>query len=104
MDYEQAITTAQTAVNALEAQNKSLFVSGWRPAVGWVCVAGLFYAFLLKPLFPWGMAVIYNMAGVVPVVPVLPDVPLADLLVLLGGMLGLGGFRSWEKVKGVATK
>jgi len=104
MDYDQAITSAQTAINALEAQNKSLFVSGWRPAVGWVCVSGLFYTFLLKPLFPWGMAVIYNMAGAAPVVPALPEVPMGDLLVLLGGMLGLGGLRTYEKVMGVASK
>jgi len=104
MDYDQAITTAQTAINALEAQNKSLFVSGWRPAVGWVCVCGLVYAFLFKPLFPWGMAVIYNMAGVAPVVPALPDIPMGDLLVLLGGMLGLGAMRSVDKYNGVASK
>jgi len=101
MDYDQAITAAQTAINALEAQNKSLFVSGWRPAVGWVCVSGLFYTFLLKPLFPWLAAVVCNFAGVAPVVPLLPEVPMGDLLVLLGGLLGLGGLRSYEKVKGV---
>jgi len=104
MDYDQAITAAQTAINALEAQNKSLFVSGWRPAVGWVCVCGLVYVFLFKPLFPWGMAVIYNMAGVAPVVPALPDVPMGDLLVLLGGMLGLGFMRSVDKYNGVSSK
>ena len=104
MDYDQAISTAQNAVNALEAQSKSLFVAGWRPAVGWVCVLGLFYTFLLKPLFPWFSAIISNLAGVAPVVPALPEVPTADLLVLLGGMLGLGGLRTYEKVMGVESK
>jgi hypothetical protein len=76
-----------------------MFVAGWRPAVGWVCVSGLFYTFLLKPIFPWAASVVCNIAGVSPVVPLLPEVPMGDLLVLLGGMLGFGGFRTFEKLK-----
>ena len=97
MDYDQAMATAQTAINQTEASNPSLFVSGWRPAVGWVCVSGLFYTFLLKPLFPWLATVICNVGGWESAVPPLPEVPMGDLIVLLGGMLGLGVLRTVEK-------
>lgn len=101
MDYEQAIITAQTSINALEAQNKSIFVSGWRPAVGWVCVSGMFYTFLLKPVLPWLVSAVCQISGAKFVLAPLPEVPMGDLIVLLGGMLGLGSLRSYEKVKGV---
>jgi hypothetical protein len=99
LDFEEKMATAQTAINAIEATNKSLFVSGWRPAVGWICAGGLFYTFMLKPILPWAAAVVCNIAGVNPVVPLLPEVPMGDLLVLLGGLLGLGGLRTFEKIK-----
>ena len=47
---ELAVMTAQTDINKEEAKNASLFVSGWRPAIGWVCALALFYQYLLKPL------------------------------------------------------
>jgi hypothetical protein len=97
LDYDQAITTAQTSINALEAQSKNLFVSGWRPAVGWVCVSGLFYTFLLKPLLPWVIAVGALIVGKTAGVPALPEVPMGDLIVLLMGMLGLGVLRTVDK-------
>jgi hypothetical protein len=96
LDFVQEMAKAQTAINALEAQNSNLFVSGWRPAVGWVCVAGLFYTFLLKPLLPWAINVLH-----ISIVGVLPDVPMADLIVLLSGMLGLSIMRSVDKYNGV---
>jgi hypothetical protein len=107
LDFELQMTQAQTAINALEAQNASIFVSGWRPAVGWVCVSGLFYTFLMKPIFPWAIQVggiIVGHAATVPIVPPLPEVPMGDLLVLLGGMLGLGVMRSYDKAQAPTIK
>jgi len=98
MDYELKMSQAQTAINQLEASNKSIFVSGWRPAVGWVCVLGLFYTFLLKPLLPWLITVSAGVFGMQSVAPALPEVPMGDLIILLGGMLGLGAMRSFEKI------
>lgn len=91
----------QNAVNLAEAQGSDKFASRWRPAVGWVCVLGLAYTFLLKPLLPWTIAVGALIVGRVSVVPPLPEVPMGDLLILLGGMLGLGTMRTFERVKGV---
>jgi len=104
MDYELKLVQAQTAINQLEASNKSIFVSGWRPAVGWVCVSGLFYTFLLKPLLPWVIGVGASATGMVSIVPPLPEVPMGDLIILLGGMLGLGAMRTAEKINGVSSK
>jgi len=104
LDFELKLVQAQTAINQLEAANSSLFVAGWRPAVGWVCVLGLFYTFLLKPLLPWCISVVAGVFGMQSTAPALPEVPMGDLLVLLGGMLGLGALRSFEKVQGVTSK
>jgi len=85
---------AQVDVNKAEAENPNLFVSGWRPGVGWICVAGLGFNFLAQPMLAW-FSTIYGW-------PVPPQLDISDLLTLLLGMLGLGGMRSFEKVKGVA--
>ena len=97
MTYQAEMTKAQTAINAVEAASTNLFVSGWRPAVGWVCVLGLAYVFILKPLLPWTVGVISAMVGHPTAIAARPDAPMGDLIVLLGGMLGLGAMRSVDK-------
>lgn len=92
-----AIMTAQTDINKTEAANASLFVSGWRPAIGWVCALALGYQYLFKPIvstiFPLFFA---NF----PQLPGLDD----NLWQLMMGMLGMGGLRTFEKINGVASK
>lgn len=88
------VVLEQIKVNAAEAMNPSLWVSGWRPGAGWCCVAGLGYTFLLQPLLSWASAV----WGF----PVPPSIDTEYLIYLLGAMLGIGGLRTVEKVKGVA--
>lgn len=85
---------AQTEVNRAEAQHASLFVAGWRPAAGWCCVAALAWHFIGQPIA--GAIVITAGMHVT-----LPSLDLEPLMVLLFGLLGLGGLRSWEKAKGV---
>lgn len=97
LHYSEEMSKAQTAINQVEAASSNLFVSGWRPAVGWVCVLGLGYCFLLKPLLPWTVGVISAVAGHPTAIAAMPDVPMGDLIVLLGGMLGLGVMRSVDK-------
>lgn len=94
LEIENQQLLAQTEINKVEAASASLFVSGWRPAVGWCCVLGLVYAFLIQPLCTWA-ASIWKFAT-----PPLLD--MSVLFQLLVGMLGLAGFRSWEKKEGVA--
>lgn len=85
----------QLNVNAAEAANTNLFVSGWRPFIGWVCGLGLATQFMVNPLVTW----IAALAGK-PVA--FPSLDLGTLLTLLFGMLGLGAMRSYEKVQGAS--
>lgn len=99
---DQAIDLAQIGVNSTEAQHTSVFVAGWRPAIGWVGAAAMAYQFLLYPLLTWGWALAqangYLPAGMQP-----PPMLDADALwVILSGILGIAGMRSFEKTKGVA--
>jgi hypothetical protein len=82
-------------VNAKEAASPHLFVSGWRPAVGWCCGAGFLWATIGQPVFSW--------VAVAKGWPAPPQIDTEVLLYVLGGMLGLGSLRSVEKIKG-ATK
>lgn len=85
---------AQLEVNKAEAAHKSMFVAGWRPFVGWVCGVSLLYHFLLSPLIVFG----FTITGVE---VVLPEFEFSQLSSILMGMLGLGGLRTFEKMKGV---
>jgi hypothetical protein len=93
---ELALMGGQLEINKAEAANPSVFVSGWRPFVGWVCGFGLVYAFIGDPILSWASN-IYDF-------PVPPSLDLGTLLTVLGGLLGLGGLRTYEKVNGVAAK
>ena len=92
-DFQKAM--GQLEVNKAEAQHASLFVAGWRPAVGWICVVGLAYNFLAYPLLTWLVAA--TGAEINP-----PPLLSENLMELVLGMLGLGALRSFEKFKGVA--
>lgn len=95
--FAMALTVmqGQMATNTAEAANPSVFVSGWRPFVGWVCGSGFAMQFVVAPLLTWGSTLYGH-----PVT--LPGLDIDTLLTLLAGMLGLGGLRSFERVKGVA--
>lgn len=86
---------AQMEVNKAEAASGSVFVSGWRPAIGWVLAAAVAYTYLLVPLGVW--------LGFVIGKP-LPKPPVLDgnLWELMFALLGMGGLRTLEKLKGVA--
>ena len=95
---EEPITRVVVAVatNTADDVQPSPFTSNWRPAIGWVCVAALACQYIARPLLAWG--------GIVTGHP-FPELPGIDdnLWQLMLGMLGLGGMRSYEKIKGVAT-
>lgn len=90
---ETDLARGQMEINAVEAGSSSTFVAGWRPSVGWICSFALAYNFILHPFLAW--ASLYND------IPVPPSVDTTELMVLLGGMLGFGGFRTYEKLKGI---
>jgi hypothetical protein len=93
LSHEQNL--AQIAVNKEEAASGSLFKGGWRPCVGWVCAIAFFYHFVGQPVIVFVLTV----TGVE--IPDLPNFNMNTLLTVLGGMLGIGGLRSYEKQKGL---
>lgn len=94
MDGELKQVIAQLQINAQEAAHPSIWVAGWRPAYGWIGGAGFGYAVLLQPLLSW-LAAVKGWPA-----PPMLDVDL--LMVVAGGMLGIGGLRTYEKRSGVA--
>lgn len=95
LDAETKMALGQIEVNKVEA-GTDMFRGGWRPATGWACVFGLVYQFLLQPVLPW-LVVVFGGS-----VPPLPPIDNETLMVLLTGMLGLGGLRTFERIKGKA--
>ena len=88
----QEINKAQIEVNKVEAGASSLFVSGWRPFVGWTCGVALCYHFVLQPFLMFVLSSTGNPME-------LPIFDMTTLTTVLMGMLGLGGLRTYEKVK-----
>lgn len=94
---------AQIELNKVEAQHESRFVSGWRPFIGWVCGAAFAYTFILQPFLTFIAWAVAAAGGATIPVDTLPDLDLAMMMPVLGGMLGLGGLRTYEKKHGVNT-
>ncbi|MBY0406638.1 MAG: holin family protein [Rickettsiales bacterium] len=91
MEAALAADAAQMRVNEAEAQSPHLFVSGWRPFIGWVCGVAFGYHFVVQPLLAFAIA---NSGGEVK----LPAFPMEELSTVLMGLLGLGGLRTLEKI------
>lgn len=96
LDYEHKLLVGQLKINEMEAKNQSIFVSGWRPAIGWICGLALLYAALLEPVLRFIARVVLHYDGDFPVIDT--DITLQILL----GLLGLAGMRSFEKSKKIA--
>ena len=86
---------AQLRINAAEAVHRSMFVAGWRPAVGWICTIGLGLMYLVFPIADWGL----QMAGRD---MTLPEISEQNIMGLLVPILGIGAYRTIEKIKGNA--
>jgi hypothetical protein len=96
LEIEADSAKAQTEINQVEAGSSNLFVAGWRPCVGWVCATAFAWQFVIQPFFSFAYTLYTKEPA--PVVALDHDA----LNTVLFGLLGLGGFRSWEKVKGVS--
>ena len=93
--HAQQLALAQIEVNKAEAASGSFFKGGWRPFVGWVCGGAFAYHFIIQPL------VIFILTAIGMDIPDLPEFDMGTLLPVLGGMLGIGGLRTYEKHKGL---
>jgi hypothetical protein len=92
--HAQELAKGQLEVNKVEAAHKNMFVAGWRPAVGWVCVAGMAGNFILIPFANFALALSSSDITI-------PLIALSEMMPVLMGMLGLGAMRTVEKTKGV---
>lgn len=97
IQQQYALVLGQLDIDKTEAAHPSVFVAGWRPAIGWVGAAGLGYQVLFMPILN-GLCLVFGIPAPFPAV----DVQL--LQTLIGGMLGLGIARSWDKSNGTDTK
>ena len=89
-NHAQELSKGQLEVNKIEAASKSLFVAGWRPAVGWSCCFALVYSTIFSPILSIWFTV--------------PPVDSSLLTTVLMGMLGLGAMRSAEKIQKVSRE
>jgi hypothetical protein len=89
------INKSQAETNMAEAAHRSIWVAGWRPAIGWVCAIGVFWAFVGQPIAQW-IATLFGTP-----LFLLPQFPMEQMLELILAMLGLGGLRTFEKLKGI---
>lgn len=100
LDLFSAETTrlqSQTEVNKVEAGSSSIFVAGWRPAIGWICGISLGYVSIIEPIARFTSQVIYGYTGNFPVINT--DITMQILI----GMLGLGLYRSYDKKQGKSS-
>jgi roadblock/LC7 domain-containing protein len=88
--HAQELAKGQLEVNKVEAAHHSIFVSGWRPCIGWVCALGLLYNTILSSILGIWVEV--------------PEIDTTLLVPVMMGMLGLGAMRSYEKVQGVSRE
>lgn len=99
---DAGVVQGQLEVNKAEAQHASIFVAGWRPAIGWTGAAAMAYQFLMYPMLVWMWALLQAKGWVPTELQPPPMLETDALWVILSGMLGIAGMRSVEKVKGVA--
>jgi hypothetical protein len=94
-DQDFQLALEQIKVNEADASSDSIFKSGWRPAIGWVCGIAFSLHFVFFPILDWFLVLFGHTAIVIPF-------DMSTLMTVLGGLLGLGGLRTFEKMKGVA--
>ena len=89
------IDVGQLEINKTEAANRSIWVSGWRPFIGWSCGVALAWTYVITPILNFILAQTGHLMD-------LPAMDMGEMMPVLMGMLGLGGLRTFEKFKGVA--
>ena len=97
---ETDLAKLQIQTNVEEAKHANIFVSGWRPAVGWCCAAAFAYSYVILP-FAQFLVFTFGTTAMAAQLKLAPTLELSEMLPVLFGMLGLGGLRTVEKVKNV---
>ena len=97
LDAANQALLGQLEINKVEAAHRSIFVAGWRPFIGWVCGAGIAWAFIGQPIANWAVEA-FGLGMPLPIIPT------DNLMELVLAMLGMGGLRTFEKLRGVARE
>jgi hypothetical protein len=93
---------AQTDIDLEEAKSTSVWNSGWRPGIGWMCGAAYFSNYIIAPFFSFGSAIVYHVSGTP--FPAYPTLDLTTMAPVLLGLLGLGAYRTIDNyAKGTAS-
>tara|TARA_R100001129_G_scaffold174021_1_gene146060 strand:- start:153 stop:551 length:399 start_codon:yes stop_codon:yes gene_type:complete len=95
--HAQELAKGQLEVNKAEASSNSMFVSGWRPAVGWSCCLGMIANYILIPMANFGLALAEQNITI-------PMIDTSTMMPVLMGMLGLGSLRTVEKIQKVSRE
>jgi len=93
LEAEMKVALAQLDINKAEAMSEKLFKSGWRPFVGWICGFGLAYVAIIEPIARFIAQVGFGYTGL------FPQIDTSLTMQVLLGLLGLSGFRTFEKYK-----
>ncbi len=101
---DATLVQGQLEINKAEAQHKSIFVAGWRPFIGWVGALALAYQFLIYPLLIWIWAFAQAKDWLPKELAPPPVFDSGPLFAIVTGMLGIGGMRSYDKLKKTDTK
>jgi hypothetical protein len=96
---ETGLLQGQLDINKVEAASTNWFVAGWRPFVGWTCGIAYAYGYVVLPFLTF-FVYLWGSPETVKQIAMLPKLDLAAMVPLLFGMLGIGGMRTFEKVKG----
>tara|TARA_B000000532_G_C18844437_1_gene396534 strand:- start:478 stop:879 length:402 start_codon:yes stop_codon:yes gene_type:complete len=93
--HAQELAKGQLEINKAEAQSRNIFVAGWRPFIGWTCGVAMAYNYVIHPIMIFVLAQLDYLVA-------LPALDLGEMMPVLMGMLGLAGYRSFEKYKGIS--
>ena len=96
VDNANTINLETIKTNQIEANHRSVWVAGWRPAIGWSCSFGIAWLFIGHPIATW-IAMLLGYSDLV-----MPTIPTDILLELTFAMLGMAGLRTFEKLKGLS--
>jgi hypothetical protein len=94
---EYNLVQGQLEINKIEAAHSSVFVSGWRPFIGWVCGVTFAANYLIVPIV---IDPLFRVLGQ----PSIPMIPVGEIIPVLVALLGLSGYRTYERLKGVTPK
>lgn len=87
------LVQGQLDINRAEASSPSVFVAGWRPAIGWVCGAAFAWNWVGLPIANFAASLLAHPMSLSPS-------DMTEMMPVLMGMLGLGALRTFERVKG----